>query len=147
MMCIMDAAPRAPKIGKTIRRARERKRISQQEAAERLGVSRSALNAWENDRAYPRNSVGALEELYGISIDDEPEPDPIPPDMMDSIRRNYRPEDQKRIIDMLRREASPPTEPGEEGESGAQPGAGLAARWYAASATRCACKSRTGAAS
>ena len=49
-----------------------------------LGVSRSALNAWENDRAYPRSSIGALEELYGISLDDEggavvPEspPDPI----------------------------------------------------------------------
>lgn len=46
--------------------------MSQAEAAEALGVSRSALNAWENDRAWPRNSVGALEQLYGISLGGEP---------------------------------------------------------------------------
>lgn len=72
-MCSMDAAKGAPKIGKIIKRARERKRMSQAEAAAALGVSRSALNAWENDRAYPRSSIGAIEELYGISLDEEPE--------------------------------------------------------------------------
>ena len=77
-MCVMDAMRSAPKIGKTIKRARERKRMSQAEAAEALGVSRSALNAWENDRAYPRSSVGAIEELYEISLDDEPQPKPRP---------------------------------------------------------------------
>jgi transcriptional regulator with XRE-family HTH domain len=68
----MDARS-APKIGRTIKRARERRRLSQAEAAAALGVSRSALNAWENDRAYPRSSIGAIEELYGIVIDSEPE--------------------------------------------------------------------------
>lgn len=71
----MDASRSAPRIGRTIKRARERMRMSQAEAAGALGVSRSALNAWENDRAYPRSSVGALEDLYGITIDSEPEPD------------------------------------------------------------------------
>jgi transcriptional regulator with XRE-family HTH domain len=73
----MDARS-APGIGKTIKRAREKKRWSQQEAADRLGVSRSALNAWENNRAYPRSSIGAIEALYGISLDGEPEPPPPP---------------------------------------------------------------------
>lgn len=61
------------RIGTTIRRARERKRMSQEDLAGKLGVSRSAVNAWENDRAYPRNSIGALEEILGINlIEDEP---------------------------------------------------------------------------
>lgn len=58
-----------PRIGTMIRRARERKRMSQEDLARLLGVSRSAVNAWERDRAYPRNSIGALEEILGISLD------------------------------------------------------------------------------
>lgn len=81
-MCLMDASRSAP-IGKKIKRARERRRMSQAEAAEKLGVSRSALNAWENDRAYPRSSIGAIEALYGIVIDDEPQP---PPGISDDLR-------------------------------------------------------------
>ena len=90
-MCGMDASS-APKIGRTIKRARERKRMSQAEAAAQLGVSRSALNAWENDRAYPRSSIGAIEELYGIVID---EPEPPTPDLptpaeMERLREHIR---------------------------------------------------------
>jgi transcriptional regulator with XRE-family HTH domain len=59
------------RIGTTIRRARERKRMSQEELGAALGVSRSAVNAWENDRAYPRNSIGALEEILDISLTTE----------------------------------------------------------------------------
>jgi transcriptional regulator with XRE-family HTH domain len=88
----MDASS-APKIGRIIKRARERKRMSQAQAAAELGVSRSALNAWENDRAYPRSSIGAMEELYGIVIDGEPEPPPpeLPtPAEMDRLRDHIR---------------------------------------------------------
>lgn len=90
-MCGMDAQG-APKIGKTIKRARERKRMSQAEAAVALGVSRSALNAWENDRAYPRSSIGAIEELYGISLDGGPEPDPDLPTRaeLERLRQHVR---------------------------------------------------------
>jgi len=86
----MDASGRAPKIGKTIKRARERKRMSQAEAAEALGVSRSALNAWENDRAYPRSSIGAIEDLYGITLDEPEQPPPpdIPKKLLDEIMTN-----------------------------------------------------------
>lgn len=61
-----------PRIGTTIRRARERKRMTQQQVADLLGVSRASYDAWENDRAYPRSSIGALEEVLGVSLDGEP---------------------------------------------------------------------------
>lgn len=83
-MCGVDVQS-AP-IGKLIKRARERKRMSQAEAAAALKVSRSALNAWENDRAYPRSSIGAIEELYGIVIDGDPVPQSaVPPSLLRAI--------------------------------------------------------------
>lgn len=64
-----------PRIGTKIRRAMERKRMNQGQLAERLGVSRSAVNAWINDRAWPQGSIGALEDILGISLDaGEPRP-------------------------------------------------------------------------
>lgn len=56
------------RIGMIIRRARERRRWTQRELAKAVGVSRATVDAWENDRSYPRNRVGALEEVLGISL-------------------------------------------------------------------------------
>jgi transcriptional regulator with XRE-family HTH domain len=85
----------------TIRRARERKRLSQAEAAARLGVSRSALNSWENDRAYPRNSVGALEALYGISLDGPPPL--ISPEVEAAVRADAEsPEEAEALLAAMR---------------------------------------------
>lgn len=67
-----------PAIGTMIRKARERQLMSQEELAAKLRVSRSAVNSWERDRSYPRNRIGALEEVLGISFDDDsaqPEPE------------------------------------------------------------------------
>ena len=57
-----------PRIGTRLRRAIERKRMDQADVARALGVSRSAVNAWVNDRAYPQNAIGALEELLGVDL-------------------------------------------------------------------------------
>jgi len=46
---------------------------------ERLCEVASRGGAQVVDRAYPRSSVGAIEELYGITLDDEPEPEPHRP--------------------------------------------------------------------
>ena len=61
-----------PRIGTIIRRARERQLMSQEELAARLHVSRSAVNSWERDRSYPRNRIGALEEVLGVHLGGEP---------------------------------------------------------------------------
>lgn len=39
--------------GKTIRQSREQKGMTQEELAERLGVSRQAVNEWEGDISRP----------------------------------------------------------------------------------------------
>ena len=57
-----------PRIGTRLRRAIERKRMQQADVARALGVSRSAVNAWVNDRAYPPNSIGALEERLDVDL-------------------------------------------------------------------------------
>lgn len=71
-----------PPIGDRIRRARERLRMSQQELADRLRVSRGAVNSWERNRTYPQSSIGALEDILGIRLTDGegPDPDPVNPE-------------------------------------------------------------------
>jgi molybdenum-dependent DNA-binding transcriptional regulator ModE len=48
--------------------------MKQSELASSLGVSRSAVNAWINDRAWPQGSIGALEEVLGITLIDDQDP-------------------------------------------------------------------------
>ena len=70
--------PAQPRVGAMIRRARQRLRMSQQDLALKVGVARSAVNAWERDRAWPRNIV-AVEEALSITLDREPAgPEPVP---------------------------------------------------------------------
>ena len=47
-------------FGEQIKQARERKRISQEELAERLGVSRQAVSKWENESSVPQGANKAL---------------------------------------------------------------------------------------
>lgn len=59
------------KIGERLRQARQGRELTQEELAERIGVSRQTISSWENDRSYPDiGSVIALSELYGISLDE-----------------------------------------------------------------------------
>ncbi len=78
----------ATEIGTRIKRARERKRWSQRQLAEALKVDRKTVDNWENHRTSPRSSIGAIEEVLGVSLDDDaPEPDILPPGVRDDIRR------------------------------------------------------------
>jgi transcriptional regulator with XRE-family HTH domain len=57
-----------PGIGLVIRRARERKRMTQEELAAAVGVDRSAVSNWENDRHFPLRVAGAIEVVLDITI-------------------------------------------------------------------------------
>jgi transcriptional regulator with XRE-family HTH domain len=55
-------------IGKAIARARQRKRWTQVELAERVGVNESAVVAWETGRHFPARNLGAIEDALGIDL-------------------------------------------------------------------------------
>ena len=50
---------------------RKRKGLTQEELAERLYVSRSAVSKWESGRGYPNiDSLKAIATLFSVTIDD-----------------------------------------------------------------------------
>ena len=64
-------------LGTQIKRARERKRWSQQQLADALGVDRKTVDNWEHSRTRPRSSIGALQDAlapYFSTDGDEPAP-------------------------------------------------------------------------
>lgn len=55
-------------IGKAIRRARQRKRLTQAALARILGVTASSVTNWENGTHFPQRHLGAIEEVLEISL-------------------------------------------------------------------------------
>lgn len=73
-------------IAANLRYLRNRNRLSQEEVAERIGVSRQAVAKWENGSSLPDIlNCDALADLYDVSLNDlvrydsEKEGLPIPP--------------------------------------------------------------------
>ncbi|KGF04300.1 helix-turn-helix domain-containing protein [Anaerococcus lactolyticus] len=59
------------KIGDKLKNARLHKKLTQEEAAEKLFVSRQSISNWENNKTYPDiGNVIALSDLYQISLDE-----------------------------------------------------------------------------
>ena len=59
------------KIGQKLRDARRAAGLTQESAAERLGVSRQTVSNWENSRSYPDIvNVIELSDLYSVSLDE-----------------------------------------------------------------------------
>lgn len=71
-----------PAIGTAIRRARERKRWTQRQLADALGVNVKSVDNWENGRTSPRSSIGAIEVALGISLGAQ---SPAPPGPLDDL--------------------------------------------------------------
>lgn len=58
-------------IGKKLISLREKKGLSQYEVAERLGISRSRYNSWENDIANPRTEMlSRLADFFEVTPND-----------------------------------------------------------------------------
>ena len=60
-------------VGITIQRARHRKRLTQRELADELGVSASTVANWERGAHFPLRFAGRIEELLDITIPPAPE--------------------------------------------------------------------------
>ncbi len=57
-------------LGERIQSCRKRAGLSQEQLAERLGVSRQAVSKWESDAAQPElDKVVALARVFGITTD------------------------------------------------------------------------------
>lgn len=58
-------------IGKQLKDARLSSGMAQEEAAERINVSRQTISNWENQKTYPDIiSVINLSDVYSVSLDD-----------------------------------------------------------------------------
>ncbi len=90
-----------PAIGTRIKRARERLRWSQQRLADELKVNRKTVDNWENGRTEPKSSIGALEEVLGVSLSGQPETRPaIPKSLLREIENTdgLTPEERQAVI-------------------------------------------------
>ena len=57
-------------IGRQIKKYRAESKLSQEELAEKIFVTRQTVSNWENDKNYPDiNSLVLLGNLFGISLD------------------------------------------------------------------------------
>lgn len=58
-------------VGHNLKRAREKKNISQKEVASILNISRQSISKWENNRSFPDvDNLIRLSKIYEISIDE-----------------------------------------------------------------------------
>ena len=119
-----DRDPRL--VGARIAKRRHQLDWSQVELARKLGVSPSTVANWERGASYPKKKLGKVEQVLGISLDGEPEPEPaVPQSVIDAIRRAVPdPEDQDRAIGAVERELRgepPPTGPGAAARSSGSP--------------------------
>ena len=57
-------------IGSKIKKSRIDAKLTQEHAAEALGISRQTISNWENEKSYPDIvSVLKMSDLYGVSLD------------------------------------------------------------------------------
>jgi transcriptional regulator with XRE-family HTH domain len=91
--------------GSRIKRARERRRWTQQELAYQLGVDRKTVDNWENGRTRPRSSAGAIEAVLGIRLDgaDEAPPGtgPVIPADLERRLAQLTPEERAYVVGLL----------------------------------------------
>lgn len=63
-------------VGLLIQRARQRKKLTQPQLAELVGVSTNAVAKWESGTHYPLRYAGAIEAVLDITIP-APEAEPV----------------------------------------------------------------------
>ena len=57
--------------GKHLKELREAKKLSQDQVAQELNVSRQAISKWENDKTFPDiDNLIRLSRLYGVTLDE-----------------------------------------------------------------------------
>lgn len=100
-------------LGDRIRRLREARRWTQPEMGEVLNVSAKTISNWESGRNHPRNSMGALRDLFGAALDgaEYTEDDPVLAAIARSELDEWRRDD---VRSRYRRHLQEQREPGRE---------------------------------
>ena len=58
-------------LGQQLKKFRELKSLSQEDIAQKIGVTRQAVYKWENDKGYPDiDNLILLSELYNVTLDE-----------------------------------------------------------------------------
>lgn len=66
-------------FGQNVQRLRRAAGLSQEELAERLGVTRQAVSKWERDSAYPEmEKLARMSQLFGVTVEALLNGDPAP---------------------------------------------------------------------
>ena len=66
-------------FGQNVQRLRRAAGLSQEELAERLGVTRQAVSKWERDSAYPEmEKLARMSRLFGVTVEALLNGDPAP---------------------------------------------------------------------
>ena len=65
-------------FGEKLRKLRTDRGLTQEELAEKIYVTRTAISKWESDRGYPSiDSLKAISKFFSVSIDDLLSPDEV----------------------------------------------------------------------
>lgn len=76
------------RFGKNLFQARKKKGLSQEEVAEKLGVSRQTVSKWETDETLPDiRQTKRLSVLYGLTLDDLVEFDADVQELQEAIEK------------------------------------------------------------
>ena len=59
-------------IGTRIARRRQALRMTQEDLAQAVGVTKSSVANWESGKHFPQRKQGAVEHVLGISLEDDP---------------------------------------------------------------------------
>ena len=67
-------------FGQLLLGLRQKMNLSQDELADRVGVSRGTISQWEGQRPVPEAQLQALAQALGVSVEDlkQPQPEPRP---------------------------------------------------------------------
>jgi transcriptional regulator with XRE-family HTH domain len=104
-----DPGTRNRRLGDRIRKRRHVLDLEQEELAARVGVHVNSVQKWEAGKNYPARHIGRLEQVLGISLDEEPEPaQVIPPTLIDYIRRTMPPDFAEQAVAALEELATGP---------------------------------------
>jgi transcriptional regulator with XRE-family HTH domain len=104
----------AEKLGTAIRRARNRRRWTQMQLAERAGVSVRTVGDWERGVKVPRN-LTVVEDILGVRLDEAEEEDPTEQAIMaldapERLRLDWVDQFRRAKREPARRSALPPAQ-------------------------------------